>query len=695
MRLDFESVERALACNGAFSPRSVGRRLKPPLQAKACSTLFLLFSAYVFAQPPVAPTDEPTQPARGDNASDYNVLQSWEMGYRFAAVGGDSDMYRSTVNYTDGVRLLSSSLSIQSRDGHGHWFDQMLFNTLGLGGDPYELAAFRIEKNGLYRYDFTWRSTAYFNPALTISNGEHLINATNHLQDQDLTLFPQSRFRLFMGYSRITWSGPSLSTVQLFDGSGDEYPVFSNIHNVQNEYRLGGEAQLFGFKLNALYSWVDFKQDPVTNLLVPSPGNNPNDLNTLESFTRTAPYHGTSPYWRVALFRDGSKYWSMNGRFTYVAGQRGFVLNENSFGTDRLGLPTLRQILTFGNAERPAATGNLNLNFFPHPKLTIATQTSLYNIRMVGDSFYEQYTNSVPITPIYVFNFLGIQTIASSVDAQYRWRPWFMIHGGYVFSDRRINSVAAAGVAAPPPGQPPIGQTNKLNAGALGFRAKPWRYLTIMADGEIGRANKPIYPISEKDYHTLTGRVEYRRKAVRLAGRAGIDYNVNSVSLTSFASKARQYSVDATWTPKNWFSMDLAWGKLHLNTLGGISFFVSQLPVNADSYYVSNIQTVSASTHIIVKKRADILVGLSYIQDFGDGRSNPLVSPVTANLPPAFIAAQTFPLRFISPLARLSIPIRARIRWNFGYQYYGYSEQFSSIQDYRANTGYSSISWSF
>src|SRR6201988_1644357 len=31
-------VEQALACNGDFSPRQRRRRLKPPLQAKACST---------------------------------------------------------------------------------------------------------------------------------------------------------------------------------------------------------------------------------------------------------------------------------------------------------------------------------------------------------------------------------------------------------------------------------------------------------------------------------------------------------------------------------------------------------------------------------------------------------------------------------------------------------------------------------
>ena len=62
---------------------------------------------------------------------------------------------------------------------------------------------------------------------------------------------------------------------------------------------------------------------------------------------------------------------------------------------------------------------------------------------------------------------------------------------------------------------------------------------------------------------------------------------------------------------------------------------------------------------------------------------------------PAFQAAQTFPLRFLSPQARLSFRITPKIRWNAGYQYYGYREDFSITQDYWAHTGYSSVSWSF
>ena len=171
---------------------------------------FLLIPGFVWAQDTVAPTTgESTQPARGENAGTYNVVQSWELGYRFASVGGDDGEYRSNVNYGDGIRLLSSYLTINSRDGHGHWFDELTLTTQGLGNDPYQSVIFRIQKNRLYRYDFTRRSNDYFNPGLTVADGEHLEDTTFQWQDHDVTLFPQSWFRLHAGYSRTTQNGPA------------------------------------------------------------------------------------------------------------------------------------------------------------------------------------------------------------------------------------------------------------------------------------------------------------------------------------------------------------------------------------------------------------------------------------------------------------------------------------------------------
>ncbi len=86
---------------------------------------------------------------------------------------GNVGKYRSDVNYGNGVRLLSSQLTVNTRKGHGRFFDEIVISTQGLGGDPYESASFRIQKNRLYRYDLLWRLNDYYNPALPIAGGEH------------------------------------------------------------------------------------------------------------------------------------------------------------------------------------------------------------------------------------------------------------------------------------------------------------------------------------------------------------------------------------------------------------------------------------------------------------------------------------------------------------------------------------------
>jgi hypothetical protein len=93
-------------------------------------------------------------------------------------------------------------------------------------------------------------------------------------------------------------------------------------------------------------------------------------------------------------------------------------------------------------------------------------------------------------------------------------------------------------------------------------------------------------------------------------------------------------------------------------------------------------------------KRADLYLGYSHVQDVGAGRLGPPIG-VVSPAPPIGLLASTFPLRYLSPQARLSIRLARKLRWNAGYQYYGYNEEFSGLQDYRAQTGYSSISWSF
>src|ERR1019366_2482006 len=162
-------------------------------------------------------------------------------------------------------------------DGHGHYFDQILLNTMGLGNDPYQSATLRIQKNGLYRYDMTWRLNDYYNPGLTVAGGLHLMDTVRRTQDHEITLFPQSGFRVRVGYSRNTQDGPTLSTTQQLDSSSTGLPVFADLRR-----------------------WDFFKEDTpysalgvVTAVSVGSA----NDPTVLQQFTRSAPVHGRNPGW--------------------------------------------------------------------------------------------------------------------------------------------------------------------------------------------------------------------------------------------------------------------------------------------------------------------------------------------------------------------------------------------------------------
>lgn len=650
-----------------------------------------LLMAACFAQPTVAPTSEPVGAPRGENWNNYNVVDSFETGYRFRTTGGSLDQYRSTVNYGDGVRLLSSFLTMNSKDGHGKYFDEIVLTTQGLGNDPYESATLRIQKNKLYRYDLNWRLNDYFNPGLRTGGqqGQHLLDTSYTTQDQDLTLFPQSNIKFFLGYSRGNQNGPAISTIQLFDSRGNEFPLFENVRRVRNEYRIGNEIRLFGIRFTWTRGWEDFKED--SNFLSgPNAGNNAGNPSTLSSFQRNEPIHGTSPYWRGGLFAERKRF-SANGRLTYTSGQRAFLLDETSVGTARL-TPSTRQVVTQGNAQRPVFAGNLTLSLFPTSKLTVTNQTTVNNVRIDGNSTFAEFDNTAQFS-FTDFQFLGIRTVANETDLNFQASRWLSLFGGYQYSDRLIRSqeysVFNGNVALFP-----FQQSNRLHEGRFGIRLRPTKALSILLDGDIGRANRPLTPIADRNYQVFGARVQYKLKTFLFTASTRENYNSNSVLLSSYASHARTHNINASWTPRDWFALDAGYSKLHLDTAGGIDYFASGQFITGQSIYVSNLHVGTLTARFDWRKKADIFVGYSHTQDTGDGRDNPRGSQ-TGSPTPAFQAAQTFPLTFLSPMARLSIRINEKIRWNVGYQYYGYNERFLNGDGYRAHTGYSSVLWSF
>jgi hypothetical protein len=71
-----------------------------------------------------------------------------------------------------------------------------------------------------------------------------------------------------------------------------------------------------------------------------------------------------------------------------------------------------------------------------------------------------------------------------------------------------------------------------------------------------------------------------------------------------------------------------------------------------------------------------------------------VTNPVQAVL----TSVQTFPLLYESPLARVSVRITGKVRWNVGWQYYDYGQMFQVFgfyQNFHAHTGFTSLLWTF
>ena len=262
-------------------------------------------------------------------------------------------------------------------------------------------------------------------------------------------------------------------------------------------------------------------------------------------------------------------------------------------------------------------------------------------------------------------------------------------------------------------------QTNRVHSGRFGLRVRPQKALTTTLDSEVGRADRPIYPTSDRNFHILGGRVQYKTKALTLSMHTRANYNFNSTSITSFSSRARTYGFDGSWAANSSLTVNGGYAKLHDfplllnetnsqgaypdstpilsgNTLYGIAYSALQRRRTGYYAYLSNLHTIYLNTHVSLRKRVDVLAGLSRVEDTADNGAGPIYQATDR---PFFYSAETFPMAFTSPMARLSVKLRDKIRWNAAYQYYGFRQNFGTAiiprQGYRAHTGYTSLTWAF
>jgi hypothetical protein len=196
-----------------------------------------------------------TTDSEGREFGNYRVQQSFEFGYRFTEISGSTDVYNTFLNQHTGPRLLEQTLSTHAINGTGALFDDLSVNSFGWGGDPENVARARISKNLWYDFGFLFRRDQNFfeynllanplnpptsNPNLPVLFSPHEYETRRRMYDFDLTLFPQAKFTIRLGYYRNRAEGPSFST----DHEGTESLLNQAWNLTSNDYHFGFDLKL-------------------------------------------------------------------------------------------------------------------------------------------------------------------------------------------------------------------------------------------------------------------------------------------------------------------------------------------------------------------------------------------------------------------------------------------------------------------
>jgi hypothetical protein len=243
------------------------------------------------------PADTP-----GINSGDYNIHQSIEAGYRANFVNGNKDTYDTFENLGSGLRLFDYSFDMRSLDHKGFLFDSLTLSSFGYGGDPNDVTRLRIQKNKYFDFRMLFRRDKNFwdynlfanplnpaslnpagspssgcyattvgtppvvapvvcsSPAVAIGNSPHSMDLVRRMQDYHLTLMPQSRIQIRLGYSRNRDEGPGFFTT---DG-GTISDFNQNYSYTTNAYRAGIDFKVLPRTTISYDQFLSyFKQDNV------------------------------------------------------------------------------------------------------------------------------------------------------------------------------------------------------------------------------------------------------------------------------------------------------------------------------------------------------------------------------------------------------------------------------------------------
>ena len=721
-----------------------------------CWLLFAPLSSAVCAQdasPAPSPKASPEKSnssadETGEDVGGYNIISSFEFGYRGLSVDGDLNKYQSDLNYRAGPRLFDSSFFGRSKDGNGVLFDTLLVNTTGWGSDPNGSLRINAEEPEWYRFDANYRRLKYFRFLNTFANpnwvfspadfsvppkpltGEHGHDTRIKVGDFDLTLLPKNRLiRFTVGYSPERLSGQAFTNYHI---GGNEFNPQSELRWQANDFRVGADGTLGPLDYSFLQGFRRFRDDSFISL-GPTPGINLNP--TVFSFTnyhRNEPTRGSVNFTRFSAHTLVAKKLDITGRVVYSKANSNFTFLETFSGANfnaRVGgwppgpLPQTPNILNqgqyniTGDTERPSWLGDLGVTFLATNKLRISNTFRVEDFTIDGFALFSDFfsitrtdgtttrTDTIGFSNLDANKITNYRKYQNTIEGDYQFNAAYSLHFGYRYGNRHAEErfdgfdLSSNGSVSSPPTRSSSFEDVENNTHAFfgGFKARPTTNWTLYFDAEHGTADNVFTRIGNYNYTNIRAKSRYAPSKNLSLNLAVITRNnsnpseIADVSIEDFGvdTKSRVFTSSIDWTPNSRISFNAGYNYNWVNSDAVVEYFFNSVghPQGHSLYYVRN-NFFFIDTTAQLMRRVTLYASYRINKDNGQGDrvADPTGTPGTL--------VSSYPMSFQSPEARLAIKLYRQVDWNFGYQYYNYNESVlvgPRPQNYHAHLPYTSL----
>ena len=687
-----------------------------------------------------APKEETTSAQTGEDAGDYTITSSIELGARGQRVRGDTNKYKSDLNYSAGVRLFDSSFLMRSKDGKGGLFDTLLVTSSGWGADPNGQMRIQAEKPKWYRFEGSYRRFKYFRFLDNIANpnwifspttfsrppnpvtGEHGYNTTTQLGDFDLTILPKNdKIRFTVGYSPERYDGPFFTSYHI---GGNEFIFPAQLKSRSNDFRVGADGKVGPIDFSFQQGFRRFRDDSFINLgLTPGVNLNP-AVASFTTFMRNEPTRGSVNYTTFSAHTLVAKKLDITGRVVHSSATSNSVFLENMTGinfstriTGQLAPPNtliLGQYNIPANVKRPNTLGDIGVTFLATNKFRISNTFRVEDFTIDGVATFNDFfsVSRGATTDTRSFSNLGVSKTTkyrkyqNTVEGDYQFNKNYSIHFGYRYGSRRIEQILSgfalntnAPVALVPEDEV---ETNHTNAFFGGFKARPAKNWTIYFDAEHGTADNVFTRIGNYNYTNIRAKSRYapnRKINFNLAVITKDNSNpseIAGVSLTDFGVnvKSRTFTSAVAWNPTARLSFSTGYNYNWVNSDAVVDYFFQVPPAASVRHPIGHSLYFQRNNFFYIDTIAQLCprlsLYLSYRVNQDNGQGNRLADPT--GTPGTLI--NSYPMSYQSPEGRLSIKINRHIDWNLGYQYYNYNESVlvgPRPQNYHAHLPYTSL----